>query len=648
VIKVYNQNLEPVAILQNAFNVGYEKRFNELWTASFSLPLDDPKNDECQPLSFVEITDDYTGEYIGLFRIIPSLTRKNESDLSVEYQCEHVLATLLDDVLFQYHQTTNLTTRDTLQYILDKQSTPRWRLGTVEFTRYFSYKWENENLLSALFSVPQPFDVQYQWTWDTTSYPWTLNLVIPEMTVSCEIRYGKNMIGIEREIDPTGIVNRIYPLGSGEGVNQLTIKKVNNGVPYVEDAQSIQKYGLRSYIWVDKRFENEENLKASAIGLLNQWKEPKISYKVNAADLSVITKLDVDKLRMGRVVRMIDPDFGTIEARIVKESKRDMTGNPADIDLEIANKYDDITTTQTELERRQQINEIYAQGATNIDSHDYEDNADPQNPAVIRFYIPDEVVRLNKLLLTFETSEFRAYSKATKGGGAIVTSTKSGGGAVVTSASGGGGVVTSASGGGGVVTSADGGAAVITSADGGGTTQTTTDKIFGMLQVETSTSTGGTIDTHRHTVTFTDQFDHSHQINLPDHRHSINLPNHRHNVTIPNHTHNVNIPEHTHNVTLPDHTHQIELPDHTHEIEYGIFKLSEMPTAVTVKVDGNTVPYTDTSGENIDLVPYVDKDDDGLVTRGWHTIEITPNKLGRITANVVKQVFIQSRGEYSL
>jgi phage minor structural protein len=547
----------------------------------------------------------------------------------VDYQCEHVLATLLDDVLFQYHQTTNLTTRDTLQYILDQQTTPRWRLGTVEFTRYFSYKWENENLLSALFSVPQPFDVQYQWTWDTASYPWTLNLVIPEMTVSCEIRYGKNMVGIEREIDPTGIVNRIYPLGSGEGVNQLTIKKVNNGVPYVEDAQSIQKYGLRSYIWVDKRFENEENLKASAIGLLNQWKEPKISYKVNAADLSVITKLDVDKLRMGRVVRMIDPDFGTIEARIVKESKRDIIGNPADIELEIANKYDDITTTQTELERRQQINEIYAQGATNIDSHDYEDNADPQNPAVIRFYIPDEVVRLNKLLLTFETSEFRAYSRAIKGGGAIVTSTKSGGGAVVTSASGGGGVVTSA----------DGGAAVITSADGGGITKTTTDKIFGTLQVETSPSTGGTLDLHRHTVTFTDQFDHSHQINLPDHRHSINLPNHRHDVTIPNHTHNVNIPAHTH---------EIELPDHTHEIEYGIFKLSEMPTQVTIKVDGNTIPYTDTSGENIDLVPYVSKESDGTVSRGWHTIEIYPNKLGRITANIVKQIFIQSRGEYSL
>jgi phage minor structural protein len=609
-IKVYNQQLQLVAFLENAYNIGYEKRFNELWTASFSLPSNDPKNNDCNPLNFVEIVDDSNGEYIGLFRIIPSLTTKNESENSVKYQCEHVLATLLDDVLFQYHQVTSLSTKDTLQYILDHQSTPRWKLGTVAFTRYFSYKWENENLLSALFSVPKPFDVPYQWTWDTTSYPRTLNLVAPETEVTCEIRYGKNMIGIEREIDPTEIVNRIYPLGYGEGVNQLTIKDVNNGIPYVEDAESIAKYGLRSYIWVDKRFEDANTLKANALSLLNQWKEPKVTYRASAADISSITGEDIDKLKMGRIVRIIDPDLGKVEARIMKEAKNDMTGNPADVKLEIANKSDDIATLQSDLERRQQINELYAQGATNIDSHDYEDNADPENPAVIRFYIPDEVVRLNKLLLTFETSEFRAYSKATKGGGAVVGTTKSGGGGVVTSASGGG--------------------AVVTSADGGAIVTSTEDKIFSELQVESSLPINNDFANHRHTVTFTDQFDHSHQI------------------TIPNHHHDVTIPNHTHNVTIPSHTHEIELPDHTHDIEYGIYKLSIMPTAVTIKVDGNTVPYTNTSGENIDLIPYVSKESDGTVSRGWHTIEITPDKLGRITANVVKQIFIQSRGEYSL
>ena len=42
--RVYNLNMERVAFLDKAYNIGYELKLNELWTASFSLPSDDPKN----------------------------------------------------------------------------------------------------------------------------------------------------------------------------------------------------------------------------------------------------------------------------------------------------------------------------------------------------------------------------------------------------------------------------------------------------------------------------------------------------------------------------------------------------------------------------------------------------------------------------
>ncbi|MNR67219.1 hypothetical protein D3C85_1911040 [compost metagenome] len=71
-----------------------------------------------------------------------------------------------------------------------------------------------------------------------------------------------------------------------------------------------------------------------------------------------------------------------------------------------------------------------------------------------------------------------------------------------------------------------------------------------------------------------------------------------------------------------------------------------MPTAVTVKIDGTIVSGLGSiSGENIDLIPYLSVDGDGKVSRGqFHTIEITPNDLGRITASVLTQIFVQSRG----
>jgi phage minor structural protein len=608
IIKILNQQLQPVAILENAYSIGYEKTFNTLWSSSFCLPLNDPKNEDCQSLFYVEIEDN--AEYIGLFRIIPENTIKDESKKEVKYQLEHVLATLLDDVLFLYHQNDNLTTAENIQYILDQQTTKHWQLGTVDIVRYFSYKWENENgLLSALFSITQPFDVPYQWTWDTQNYPWTLNLVSPDKNVSCEIRYGKNQRSIEREVDPTVIFNRIYPLGYGEGDNQLSIKSVNDGVPYVEDAESIAQYGLRSYIWTDKRFEDPTTLMASANALLNQWKVPKVTYKASAADISLITGDDVDKLRMGRVVRIIDDDFGIIEERITKESKSDITGNPGDLQLEIANKTDDLSTTQADLERRQQINEFYSQGATNIDSHDYNDNADPDHPAEILFYLPDELVKINKLLLSFKTDKFRAYERAINGGGATTA--------------------TSSSGGGSTQTSSTGGQATVTSAAGGASTETSSSYVEQHLMSGVPENAVGSD-------------------NYGNHLHEVVVPGHDHSVSIPNHSHSVSVPSHTHNVDIPGHTHNVSIPDHTHGLEFGIYQLERLPTAVTIKVDNNPLDFTDTKGDNIDLIPYLSKDTDGKVNRGWHTVTITPNDLARINAQIFTQFFVQSRGQYTL
>ncbi|MBT2736171.1 phage tail spike protein [Bacillus sp. ISL-7] len=601
-IKILNQQFETIAILENAYNIGYEKVFNELWTANFSLPLDDEKNADCKSLYFVEITDQ--DEYIGLFRIVPSTTTKNEGTNEVKYECEHVLAALLDSVLFLYHDRINVKTSDVLQFLLDKQNTKHWKLGKVDFVRYFSYKWENENLLSALFSVPKTFDVSYQWTWDTSTYPWTLNLVNPESEITCEIRYGKNQRSMEKEEDPTVIFNRIYPLGYGEGDNQLTIKSVNSGIPYVEDSESIAKNGIRDYILSDKTFEDGASLKAYAISLLNQWKVPKVTYKASAVDISSITGEDSDKLKMGRMVRMVDDDLGVFEARIMKESKSDLTGNYGDVNLEIGNKIE----TQSDLERKQQINELYAQGATNIDSHDYNDNADQDNPAEITFYLPDELVKINKLLLSFKTSNFRAYERAIQGGGASTQ--------------------TSSSGGGSTQTSSTGGQATVTSASGGGTTATSSSYVEQHIMSGVPENVVGTA-------------------NYGNHLHEVVIPGHNHTVTIASHTHSVSVPSHSHTVTIPDHSHTVAIPDHTHAIEFGIYELGQLPTSVVIKVDDNTVPFTSVEGDNIDLIPYLSKDSEGKVDRGWHTITIAPNDLGRINAQIYSQVFIQSRGNGS-
>ncbi len=651
-IKVLDLQRNVTAILENAYAIGYEKVSNQIWSASFSLPLNDPKVKKVELLKYVEISDG--NEYIGLFRIIPKKTLKNESTQEVNFQCEHVLATLLNSTLFKYHQLTNYYTKEVLQYLLDRQKEKHWKIGTVEISRRFSYNWENENLLSAIFSVPKPFDEQYRWTWDTTSYPWTLNLVKPEMEPTCRIREKHNLVGFELEENPMSMYNRIYPLGYGEGVNQLTIESVNNKIPYIEDAQSVAENEVFETVWVDRTIKNPSTLKANALALLKKWKEPIVTWSVTAADVSTITKTPIDKLKEGKVVRLQIDGFPETDLRIMKESKPDIKGSPWDVQLEIGNITEDLSTTQSDLERRQQINDLVAQGATNILNSDRVDNADPEHPIKFRVRIPEEAVNINYMELTYETDNFRGYTRGMKAGGAYIKESQveskstEGGGAYVRESQ----VEAKTTSAGGAYTKDSTIEATSTAAGGdhrhrmfryGGETPPSDEdlSIFSATAALDGSGAvsiaarGGNMDLY----TDTSSGDHTHQVNITIP--GINIEPHTHgfSVTIPA----INIPEHTHNfsVTIP----AIDIPPHTHEQEYGIYEHDTLPSKLEIKVDGTIIPFDALEGENIDLLPYLAKDSEGRVQRNrFAEIEIRPvDELAQISATVIWGLFIQSR-----
>ncbi len=425
-IKIYDYGVSttnPVAILQNAYDIGYTKRFNEVWTAQFSLPADDPKNAECTAFRYVEIFDN--GERVELFRIVPSKFQKSADGKTITYQCEHVLATLLDDIMFQYHQSVGYVPSVNIDYILSRQTTTNWVRGTVDFVNIFDYGWSNENLLSALFSLPKAYTGAYQWTWDTISYPWTVNLINPPSTATARIIYQKNLVGITKDEDPSYIITRVYPLGYGEGINQLTIKDVNVGVPYL-DADTLSLYGVKAITFIDKSTESAATLKAKALAWLETVKNPRITYTIDGADIYSISGDTLDKFtEPGILVDVYDVDIGNFTARIMGVSKSDLTGNPGDIQIEISNKALDIADITTSIQSKQHINDVYAQGTTCIDSDDYQDNCDNSHPATIKFYIPNECVAVNKCLLTFETDKFRAYETGSASGGGSTASSSS-------------------------------------------------------------------------------------------------------------------------------------------------------------------------------------------------------------------------------
>ena len=634
VIVVYDRNMEKLAFLENAYETNYDLGLNELWTAGFTLPADDPKNIYCQPFNYIELFDGR--ERVELFRIMPNELTRDTGGV-ITYICEHVLATLMDDVLFKYHQIGNLGvyTTASIRYVLDKQIEKRWQLGDCEFDRQFEYKWENENLLAALFSIPQPFKEKYRWEFDTKTYPWRVHLRRLSEEPKSEITYRKNMLSIQKTIDPTSIVTRLYCLGYGEGDNQLGIESVNHGLPYIESNGSTTTWGIKSSILVDRRFENPETLKAYGESMLNELKHPYKSYKTSAADLYRLHSKQYSKFVPGDIVRIIDKEDDIVETiPIVRVSKDDILGNPGAIEVTIANKSRDLSTSITDLQERSRINDVYAQGATNQLVIPYADNADPSSPAKLRVYIPDTMVRINKLLVNYRLERFRAFSKAIEGGGKVVDSTE----------------------------------------QGGAKTQTSTENGSVHQSTETESSLIGTTTTEPSTVSFSNEdktnqvwgpnivplavtsveltdvgdnyeFAHSHALryHYHPHYHQFVIPGHSHTVYMGGHSHLIRIRAHEHDINIPNHKHAINIPDHTHNLSFGIYQ-GDRADSVTLKVDGVVVPNVE-ANTDINIINYLSKDSSGKINRNaWHEVEIIPNKMTRVVANIFMQIFTNSRG----
>lgn len=587
--QVFDKQMHRLAFLDNATSVGYDLPINALWSANFTLPADDPKNEYCQPFNYVEIFDGETR--IDLFRIVGVDFTRSDS-ISTTYTCEHCLATLLDDVIFQYDQIggANTKTYQVLQYLLGKQTTQNWVMSECDFERKFEYNFENDNLLAAVFSVPQCFDAEYIWQWDTTVYPWALSLKALPTEISAEIRYGKNLAGIHKTTDCTTVVNRIFPLGYGEGVNQLTIKEVNNGLPYVEDGLSQQRYGLHQSILVDSRYQVAENLMDYAKQNLMQLAEPYVSYEVSAIDLFRLRNDDYGHFRTGAKVKVIDQEDNiTLTTTVVEVKKDDLRSDPAAITVTLANKEQSVASSISDLENRTLINETYSQGATNVNVQNFADNADANYPASFKMYIPENAVRINQVLLNVQLEAFRGYSKSVSSTKIDLTATNTSEAQGSTSSS----TVLKAE---NISPSSDEAANAVHNHG---------------IPAGTRIIIGSYDGTPTGSVGWTPSGAHNHGA-------------------------------HTHTFNLPSHSHKITMPSHNHNMEYGIYTGSTADS-ITVAVDGNSLPAI-TDYNNINLVNYLSTNDTGKINRGWHTIQITPNKQSRIVAALFLQIFTNSRG----
>jgi len=609
-IELYDGSLQFLGSADHVVKWGYEQKCNELSTASIVLPAGaDAAGLIDVPATFARLYDG--DEDLGFYRFTAMPAQESRAGGRVTYSLQSAQCTLLDSMMTGWHEIggTGFPTRRVMEYILARQQTVRWVLGTCEFEEFYQYNFEDVTLLEALMSLGEVLLEDYLFVFDSTATPWTVHLLRVNGEAVRSLVCGRNMTGIRRSVEGA-VVTRLHGRGYGEGDNQLTIASVNGGKAYIDaPADAIARWGIREGVHVDTRQTSAATLKARMQQILAAGCVPAVSYEADAIDLYRVTGESWDDVRCGERVLVLDEMLGApVTVRVTSRKKDDAEGDPGAVSYVLDNSRPDTAEELNEIYEKIGVHELYSQGATNMYSMQTSENADASHPLAMRFYVPGNVLRINSCRISWQLEAFRTHVTLARSGGRSSRTSEEGGGMTVTIPA---RIVTRDVLSGGPV-------------DGSGAEHLVSG---GML------STGGGTNITLRTGAADAQDGHTHSV--PNHTHEHD---HLHNAVV-----SVDIPAMS--VMIEGHRHTVNIPEHEHELQFGIYE-SGRAGNMSLVVDGTAVPASAIGdGREIDVAAYLKKDDAGKVTRGaWHEVKFVPDGLTRITANLFFQVFIQSRG----
>lgn len=150
-------------------------------------------------------------------------------------------------------------------------------------------------------------------------------------TRSTMIEVGRNMRSASKEIDPSGIITRLIPLGAKlttvdengnevESEERLTIAGVNEGIDYIEAADYAQQFGIKYGTVIFDDVTDASNLLRKGTEHLAANNGLAISHDIDALDLSLIG-LDIDDFVISDRYPVKNPAIGIDDIlKIIKKT----------------------------------------------------------------------------------------------------------------------------------------------------------------------------------------------------------------------------------------------------------------------------------------------------------------------------------------
>ena len=339
-------------------------KLNSTGTLSFDIPPTHPYYNAIEKLKS-EMSLFQDGEWIFTGRV---LNDEIDFDNIKHIECEGELAYLLDSNQRQaeYHDTS---VHDYFASLINKHNSmvephKQFKVGevTVQDPNDSLYRFSN-----------------YENTWDTIQdklierlggYIRTRRAGNDKFIDYIEnygnvnnqtIRFGENLLNLTQNILGENIKTAIIPLGAkiesdAEDKPQdislekrLTIESVNNGIDYVYDEDSVNRFG---WIWETVVFDDITTpaiLKQRGEQELAKLKMINFTLELNALDLHLL-QIDVERIKLGDLIRVISKPHGIDKFLVVSEISLNIT-NPENNSIVLG----DTTTSLTDISNKNNV-----------------------------------------------------------------------------------------------------------------------------------------------------------------------------------------------------------------------------------------------------------------------------------------------------
>lgn len=429
-VSIFKNNVETIVHYPSAnkeaphvLSLNMKESLSQAEELSFSMPYGNPGYSLIEGLiTKVKVYDTRDSSVVFSGRVIPIKDGMNaDGKFTNQVTCEGAMNYLVDTQTRRWN-FTNKTPSEILQYLLNQHnskvdSSRRIQLGTIQVTQPITIDTNYETTLNTIITKLRNVlggDIRVQ---ERNGVLYLDYLLAQGANNGVKIELRKNLKEIIREYDPTDIVTRVIPLGYGEGINQLDITKVNSNIEYIEDSIAIAKYGIIEGVATNKDLQNADTLKIYGQTILNEKKQPSLSYSITALDLSVLTGYENEKYNLGDTLETI-VDIMNIDvfARVI-ERYRDMLNNPWNPKLTISTRPITLTDQIISLKQRNLTLENAPQGNTCIFPLMKAENTDSYHPIEFDLDIPQEAININRVYLNIHGRKYRVDSKDSKAGG---------------------------------------------------------------------------------------------------------------------------------------------------------------------------------------------------------------------------------------